>query len=266
LPVAPLPWRATLELIDGVAVNESELERHEAELASVQAADFRAANLFRLVGAQVPPVGSVLDVGCGAGGMIAFLLERGNDARGIDTSAPSLRAARGFLTSRGLDPDRVRCESVADVRARGGLYDAVISMDCLEHVEDDAALFADLVGLVRPGGRLVVTVPAIQALYGERDRLVGHYRRYDRRRLEALARPHPLRVDQLRYWNLLGVAPTFVSHRVLRRRVDESFRWGPPSLKARAVRATLGAWFRHVENAIRPPLGLTLLLAATRTE
>lgn len=241
-----------------------DLETHEIALTEVQLRDFRAANLFRLVSARLVPGGRVLDVGCGASGLVASLLERGVDASGIDASASIIEAAAGFLRARGLDASRVSTEPLSALVAQGATFDSVVSMDCLEHVEDDAAMLRDLVRVLRPGGTLVVTVPALMALYGERDRLQGHFRRYDRPMLRALAAEAPLELLELRYWNLLGVAPTYVSHRLLHRTVDESFRYGAPSLPKRLLRQALFTWFEQVENRFRPPLGMTLLLVARR--
>jgi hypothetical protein len=139
-------------------------------------------------------------------------------------------------------------------------------MDCLEHQEDDRAMFAGLLDVLRPGGRLLVTVPAVPGLFSERDRIVGHYRRYTRERLLDLCRSQPLRVDDLRYWNLLGVPPTFLHARVLGRAINEDFRYGHPSLAARVLRRALSLWFSRVENSVRPPIGLTLVLVATRLD
>ncbi|MFH0352493.1 MAG: class I SAM-dependent methyltransferase, partial [Chromatiales bacterium] len=86
------------------------LDEHELLLAQMQLADFRSANLFRLLTNQVRP-GTVLDVGCGGGGMVAWLVEHGHDAHGIDLNADTVAAARRFLTSRGRDPMRVSCGS-----------------------------------------------------------------------------------------------------------------------------------------------------------
>lgn len=240
-----------------------DLVDQQKALAEVVATDFRSKSLISLVSAYTVP-GTVLDVGCGNGGMVAWLLEHGYDARGIDSNDQIIEAAHAFLRTRGCDVSRVRKELIEDCVARGERVDNAISMDCLEHQENDRAMFENLVRLVRPGGRLLVTVPAMPALFSERDRIVGHYRRYTRERLAELPVGLPLRVDELRYWNLLGVPPRYLYARVLKTAPDESFRYGEPTAFKRLLRSTLSLWFDHVENRIRPPVGLTLVLCATR--
>jgi 2-polyprenyl-3-methyl-5-hydroxy-6-metoxy-1,4-benzoquinol methylase len=240
-----------------------ELEDQQAALADVQLDDFRAANLFRMIAQRLAP-GSVLDVGCGAGGLVAWMLERGVDAHGIDLSPATVRVAQRFLQRRKVDSTRISADSAGRLFAAGRRFDNVVSMDCLEHIEDDRAAISDLVSLLVPGGRLLITVPAMMALYGARDEKLGHFRRYERDSLMALVSGLPVRVDELRWWNLLGVAPTLLSQRLLGRNVDEKFRYGKPSLPSRALRAALFAWFRAVENNVRPPRGLTLIMTATR--
>jgi SAM-dependent methyltransferase len=241
------------------------LNEHEAALSVHQLTDFRSVNLFRMVARQVVR-GTVMDVGAGGGGMVSWLLSSGYDARGIDLSEPTVKAARAFLESQGHDPERIRHLGLEQLIARGESVDNVISMDCLEHIEDDRTAYAQLVQLARPGGRIIVTVPALMAVFGERDRVMGHYRRYHRDSLAALTHDLPVHVEEVRYWNLLGVAPTWVNQRLLGRAIDESFRYGKRGLAPRMLRSGLEAWFRVVENAIRPPLGLTLIMTATRLD
>jgi 2-polyprenyl-3-methyl-5-hydroxy-6-metoxy-1,4-benzoquinol methylase len=240
-----------------------ELEDQQAALAEVQLNDFRASNLFRMIEQRLTP-GSVLDVGCGAGGFVAWLLERGGDARGIDLSAATVRVAQRFLERRGVDPTRITADSVGRLVGEGTRFDNVVSMDCLEHIADDRAAMTDLCALLAPGGRLLITVPAMMVLYGPRDQKLGHFRRYERDSLTALLGGLPMRIDEVRYWNLLGVAPTMLSQVLLGRGVDESFRYGKPSLASTILRRGLSAWFRNVENKLKPPKGLTLLMVATR--
>ena len=243
--------------------NVASLEEQQARLSDVHTSDFRSANLWALIGAEVRP-GTVLDVGCGAGGMVEWLLSRGHDARGIDSNPNTIGAAKAFLAGRAHDPERVSTRSLDELIIGNTQFDTVISMDCLEHIEDDRTAFRRLVQLVKPGGRLLITVPALPAVFGARDRAIGHYRRYTARTLAALAEGQPIRILRQRYWNLLGVAPTFFSQRVLDRAIDESFRYGEVTRSRRALRAALFQWFHHVENRIRPPLGLTAIMIAER--
>jgi SAM-dependent methyltransferase len=239
------------------------LNDHEEALSEHQQSDFRSANIFQMVADRVIP-GTVMDVGAGGGGMVAWLLENGYDARGIDISESTAAAAQRYLESRGLDPQRVQQQALDELIERGETVDNVISMDCLEHIEDDREAFKQIVDLVRPGGRIVITVPALMAVFGDRDEKQGHYRRYHRDTLLALTEGLPVKVKELRYWNILGVGPVYVNHRILKRSIDESFRYGKPSLKARVLRKGLGAWFKVIENNLRPPFGLTLIMTVDK--
>ena len=109
----------------------TDLEQQQANLAAVQLDDFRSANLFDLVAEQIPEGSRVLDVGCGAGGLVGYLLERQVDIWGVDTSEATVRAAQGFLDGRGLEAQRIRVGTTSDLIADGELADVVVCMDCL---------------------------------------------------------------------------------------------------------------------------------------
>ena len=233
------------------------------EFAEFQERDFRSANAFDLVAANLKP-GTVIDVGCGGGGLVCHLLDRGIEARGIDIDSEIVSAAKRHLRFRHHDDSRVDHTSIESLLAENQRFDNVVSMDCIEHVADDEQLVRNMTEILKPGGRLVLTVPAHSWLYGPRDEAVGHYRRYDRKQLVALVQRIPLRILELRHWNLLGVAPTFVNHRILRRQLNESFRFSNKA-RHRVINRGLDVWFKLVERRISAPFGLTLLLVATRS-
>jgi SAM-dependent methyltransferase len=237
-------------------------QQQQLALTEVQTNDFRARNLAALVSDKLIP-GSVLDVGCGGGGMVVLLNQLGHDARGIDISEPIIDAAKDHLTREGIDSER-SIARLEDLVAASEKRDNVITMDCLEHVLEDDKMMENLVEITRPGGRLVVTVPALMWLYGQRDRDIGHYRRYTKQTLLRLTEELPIEIEELRFWNVLGVLPRVINEKILGKRMDESFRYGVPTLKKRVIRTTLDIWFRMLENTIKPPLGLTLMLTATR--
>ena len=80
-----------------------------------------------------------------------------------------------------------------------GAFDAVVLLDVLEHQADDRAFLAGLVGRMRPGARLVVTVPALPLLWSGWDAGLGHHRRYTRRSLRAVLRGLPVAEREISY-------------------------------------------------------------------
>lgn len=82
--------------------------------------------------------------------------------------------------------------------------DGIVAINVLEHVQDDAAAIRNLVDAIKPGGALMITVPAHMALYNDMDRLAGHYRRYRREDLAARLEGLPVRIEKLAYFNPIG--------------------------------------------------------------
>jgi SAM-dependent methyltransferase len=152
--------------------------------------------LCRLIKEVLGPAGAatIVDVGCGTGANTAALA---HDYRcvGIDTSAEAIELARArfpqvqFLT--GMAP--------ANLGPLAGEAQLFLLMDVLEHVEDDFALFSSLLSASAPSCCFLVTVPADDSLWSEHDESFGHFRRYDRARLQRL-------------WAGLPVTPLLVSY------------------------------------------------------
>jgi SAM-dependent methyltransferase len=123
----------------------------------------------RLSGARV------LDVGCGDG-RYSELLEATNEVVSTDLSALS-----ASMTRRSRRPQSpILQSSILSLPFPDGSFDAVVALETLEHIEDDRAAFLECMRVLRPGGRLLFSVPALPQLYCEIDREDGHYRRYTR--------------------------------------------------------------------------------------
>jgi SAM-dependent methyltransferase len=86
----------------------------------------------------------------------------------------------------------------------GQLFDCILYIDVLEHIEDDKAELAEAVRLLRPGGRLIVLAPAHQALCSPFDKAIGHWRRYNRESLSACS-PPSCRLEKIGYLDSVGV-------------------------------------------------------------
>ena len=97
-------------------------------------------------------------------------------------------------------------ESVLDIPVESTAY--VYSLNVLEHIEDDDAVVRELARRIRPGGRLLLYVPAFDLLYSSMDHKVGHYRRYTKKGASALLAGTGLTVVMSRYEDFLGFFAT----------------------------------------------------------
>jgi glycosyltransferase involved in cell wall biosynthesis len=101
----------------------------------------------------------------------------------------------------------------------GFQIDTVVCLNVLEHIEDDRAALADMRAALRPGGRLILLVPAFARLYGTLDEHLHHFRRYEKEELERKIREAGFAIEDLRFVNRPGIFGWWLNGRVLRRRV-----------------------------------------------
>ena len=196
-----------------------------------------AATLERLAGAPKynrwmfdrlrPWIGRrVLEVGSGIGNLSVFLQDRERVVL-TDTEPWYLARLRERFGGRAnIEVARLYLP-VVDGALAAERFDTVICLNVLEHIEDDVASLAAMRGLLVPGGRVVLLVPALPALYGTLDRALGHFRRYTRPELIAKLQETGLVPRHLEYFNLAGIPGWWVTGRLLRRPLipAASLRW-----------------------------------------
>lgn len=124
---------------------------------------------------QIAPT-TLLEAGCGAGALLADLSSRGFECTGLETSPRAIEMARKLGTDLGF-----RYPIVAQPdRDWGAKFGVVCAFDVLEHIEDEKGALAQWRRWLRPGGNLLLSVPAHSHRWGAGDEWAGHYRRYDR--------------------------------------------------------------------------------------
>lgn len=130
----------------------------------------------------------VLDVGCGSGMTASALAERGASVVGVD------------LEIHGGDDAPTNVELIQgdylSLSGSLGEFEIVLALDVIEHFEKEAEVIASLVRNLSPGGYLIATVPAYQALWSSHDDTNMHYRRYTARRLQAVLSRGGLEVER----------------------------------------------------------------------
>jgi SAM-dependent methyltransferase len=152
----------------------------------------------------------LLDAGCGTGFNLLALGRLGR-ATGVDLSAEAI----AFCRARGVRATRA---SVLALPFAEGTFDAVTSFDVLYHawVTDDGAAVRELARVLRPGGLLLVRVPALRALWGAHDVEVQSRHRYTRGELTALLHSAGLEVVRATYCNSI-LFPVLLARRTLDR-------------------------------------------------
>jgi SAM-dependent methyltransferase len=142
----------------------------------------------------IKPGACVLDAGCGWGVTLEALETAGYEATGLDQSRPALEQLDG--------PGRKLVEADLDCEFPEGtcLYDAVLALDVIEHLDQDCLAVRRLGTLLRPGGVLIVSVPALPDLFSEFDTVQGHRRRYLPGDLGAAFGDSGLQIERIFWW------------------------------------------------------------------
>jgi SAM-dependent methyltransferase len=203
----------------------------------------------------------ILDAGCGTGGNLVHLARLGR-AVGIDLAPEAgvrwagrgVRAARASLPALPF-PDQT--------------FDLVTSFDVLYHdwVPEDGAAVAEMARVLRPGGWLLVRVPALEILRGAHDEAVATRRRYTRGQLASLLRGRGLSVVRSTYANFL-LFPLLLARRTLDRvlgREGSDVAFLPPPLE-RLFKELLLAEAAVVRRGISLPVGASVLVLARRPD
>ena len=206
------------------------------------------------------PQRELIDVGCGTGSMVTHLSRFGR-ARGIDAdpAAVEFSHSRGVQSVTHVPPGPLPFDDAA--------FDVVTAFDVLEHIADDRAALGEMVRILKPGGTLLLTVPAYEFLWGPQDEISHHERRYIKRGLRARLLGSGVRIERLSYFNTL-LFPAVAAIRVLRPTSDaparSDFEMTDPDsvtnrLLARVFAAEAPLVARH-----DLPFGVSLLALATK--
>jgi SAM-dependent methyltransferase len=200
--------------------------------------------------------GDVLEVGSGIG-TFSRLIARDAERAVLSDVDPERVAAlrREFAGDPRVEAVRYDLDGPPPESVAARRFDAIVAVNVIEHITDDRQVVANLAGLLKPGGRLLVYVPACPFAFGSLDDALVHRRRYTPGGLAALLASAGLDCQPPRYMNLLGLLGWVVSGRLLRRR---------------QLSPALVALFEQVvplvrlEDRVRLPLGLGLHAQATK--
>ncbi|MFN0016524.1 MAG: methyltransferase domain-containing protein [Saprospiraceae bacterium] len=139
-----------------------------------------------------------LDIGCSSGYLLQELIEKGADPAkvyGVDISPEGIREcqAKGLANTFEMDATHIDLPE--------NHFDVLVASDCLEHIQQDETALQNWYRLLKPGGTLIVFVPAFMFLWSPHDVVNHHFRRYTNPELAHKMRQARFKVERGGYWN-----------------------------------------------------------------
>jgi 2-polyprenyl-3-methyl-5-hydroxy-6-metoxy-1,4-benzoquinol methylase len=198
----------------------------------------------------------VLEVGSGMGNITQFLCAGGREVTATDI----VPAYRNELKRLFSDNPKVRVEKF-DLTAKApdafiaDPFDSIVCLNVLEHIEDDLFALAQMRDSLAPGGHLALLVPAHRFLYGEFDRALGHFRRYEKRELAGKFEKAGFAMREMKFFSIVAALPWLINGRLLKR---DYIPTGQANL------ANLLVPLLKLERLIGPPCGLSLIAIAQK--
>ena len=218
----------------------------------------RAQNYQRWQFQMVAPFlrGEVLEVGGGIGNFSPQLAGVARHLTSLEPNEYCFNQLREKLAPlKNATAHRATVEALHQVLPPGKKFDAIVMMNVLEHIKDDAAVLGELKKLLAPEGRIVVLVPAGQWAFGRVDVRLGHFRRYAKGYTRQLVAGLRLELERLRYYNFVGIWGWWWNAKFAAResQSDAQIRlfdgWIVPVLS-------------RLEKYLAPPVGQSLLFVA----
>ncbi|MCL5069541.1 MAG: class I SAM-dependent methyltransferase [Actinobacteria bacterium] len=197
--------------------------------------------------------GKILEVGCGIGNFTKILTNYG-EVFAIDID-------RYYIAEVGKAVgDRVKVQ-LGDIGKstdffNGQKFDSIICLNVLEHIKEDKDALKNLYYLLNKEGILVLLVPAHDFLFGKIDKSIGHYRRYDKAKLNKLVTNVGFKIINERIMNMLGgIGWWFSSKLFVNSKVDTN------KIKIFNLLAPI---ILPIEDMIEPPMGTSILMVAQK--
>jgi 2-polyprenyl-3-methyl-5-hydroxy-6-metoxy-1,4-benzoquinol methylase len=171
---------------------------------------------------QVVPhcMGKILEIGSGIGN-ISYFFDR--DEMDIDLSdiREQYRSylKKSFEKRAVLDMDIV-ADGFIDLHGdKLGTYDAVFALNVVEHIKDDKLAIENMIKLLKPGGKIIILVPAYQWLYNGFDVALEHFKRYTKSRLLGIFPTRGVKLIRSWYFNFAGIFGWFLVGSVMKKKL-----------------------------------------------
>lgn len=190
-----------------------------------------------------------IELGSGLGDYAQAWLDGGLERIRVTERDPARLA---MLKERFADDVRVHADDLDVFNAPPADHSCFVAYNVLEHIEDDVGALRAAHRIVRPGGAVVMIVPAFPFAMGRFDREVGHVRRYTKQSLRRAYENAGLTIEELYYLNAPGLLAWFIGMRLLRMTPRDG-------VTVRLWDRVVVPIARRIESRWRPPFGQSLV-------
>lgn len=197
--------------------------------------------------------GKILEVGCGIGNFTKIVSKYG-EVFAIDIDKNHIIAAHQQVKGNA----KVELGDIENGENffNGQKFDAVICLNVLEHIKDDRKSLRNMYSILKKEGVLILLVPAHDFLFGEIDKSIGHYRRYNKTKLLKLLKSGGFKIIKARLLNMFGALGWWFAGKLLKNTgVDKS--------KVKLFDA-FAPIILPIEDVIEPPFGTSVLVIARK--
>lgn len=199
----------------------------------------------------------ILNAGCGSGEMNILLSQNSSwSIDAIDPDEEAVKLSEQIKNKYNITNLKIIHSDIENFR-KENFYDIITTNDVLEHIEDDKAAIRKLSNLLKPGGIICISVPALQVLFGYHDEMLGHYRRYSRKNLVKKLSEY-FEVEKIRHFGVSLIPFTILYSKILKRAYPND-NLGKNKMKTKILNFIL-----RLDAKLPLPLGISILTYAKR--
>jgi ubiquinone/menaquinone biosynthesis C-methylase UbiE len=206
--------------------------------------------------------GKVLDLGAGTGKILSELESKDWQVQGIDSSPQAIKWSK----KRGVKL-KLADSAKQPLPFPPNYFDLILVLDFLEHLQSESKTLSNINKVLKPSGYLIITVPANPRLYSYWDKMLGHYRRYDKITLQKILKDHDFKVKQITYFFSFSLIPAILVRtikKIFNQKQGSDFQTTPIACLSIPVLKCLASIERTLLNFIKLPFGLSILCLAQK--
>ncbi len=205
----------------------------------------------------------ILDIGCGTGNTSLKIVQGNpkNEILAVDLLKSCVEFSKKKLGS--YDNVSVAQMEVCNLALKDESFDCVIALDVLEHVEQDEKAMLEIFRVIITSGKLILTVPAIETLYGARDQALKHFRRYSRQNLKKKMKNVGFRIERIVHWNPIAVLPFIIFEKLLGKPLSAPSKWNLKKKNRGRIKQLISSFMMKLV-CLEAPIGLSLLVVAVK--